>query len=70
MPEPWVNGQIHAVPCPNCGKQNDFRPLKDYGCESGNVVSCDYCTQMMEIVKVQAITVISVRKTNQRGNLR
>lgn len=29
MPSPSVNGPIEKVPCPHCGKPNDFRELAE-----------------------------------------
>lgn len=67
----WRVGKIYAVPCPwpDCAKPNDFRVVEDYGLENGAIFSCDHCNRNMQIVKVEPTTLISVRRTEERGNL-
>lgn len=59
-----TRGAIHAVPCPHCGKPNDFRPLQEQQLlDSGNNAICDHCGQNMQVVAVQPTTIVAVRQT-------
>lgn len=62
-----TEGPLHAVPCPHCGKANDFRQLDETISsllEGGTWVSCDHCGGQLTVVKVVPIKVVQVR---QRG---
>lgn len=64
---PTTSGPSHAVPCPFCGKTNDFRDtLSGFGGQqlgdSGDDVSCDHCNNVMRIVKIQTIPHVTVRQ--------
>lgn len=64
---PVVSGPINRVPCPHCGKPNDFRELQQQQLlDTGHSVDCDHCGGMMVVAAVQPITMITVRKSNQR----
>lgn len=59
-----VRGEVHAVPCPHCGKTNDFRELDGQQLlDSGNNAVCDHCNQNMQIVQVRPTKIVAVRKT-------
>ncbi len=61
--QPQVAGPIHAVPCPHCGKPNDFRDLQQQQLlDTGHTVGCDHCGRQMDVVRIAPVTVISVRK--------
>jgi hypothetical protein len=63
MPEPTTGGPIHAVTCPHCGHRNDFRTLQEEQLlDTGAVADCDKCTRLMEVVRIQPVTLVSVRK--------
>ena len=59
-----VNGPIHSVPCPHCGKPNDYRPHNEQQTlDTGSSMSCDHCQRIMEIVAIRPVVVITVRKS-------
>lgn len=65
MPGPvaQTHGPIHKVPCPHCGKPNDFRELLTQGDSTifpNTEVFCDHCGFMMIVKNVQKITVLYV----------
>lgn len=68
-----VRGPLHAVPCPHCGRPNDFRGFApsgglgwgDYGLEPGTVVDCDHCKRKSQIVHVDKVTLVSLRQHNK-----
>lgn len=58
-----VQGPIHAVPCPHCGKHNDFRTLKsEQLVDTGHQMFCDYCGRSMEVVKMATVEFLVVRR--------
>ncbi len=58
-----VRGPIDRVPCPHCGKPNDFRVLQDQQLlDTGHQVFCDYCGYSCEVVQIQTMTFVAVRK--------
>lgn len=58
-----VQGPIHAVPCPHCGKPNDYRTLKsEQLLDTGHCNFCDYCGHSMEVVKLATIEIVVVRR--------
>lgn len=57
-----VKGAIHSVPCPHCGKGNDFREIEENLVDTGQKVICDECDQPMEVVQVVKVTTITVRQ--------
>jgi hypothetical protein len=65
-----LNGPIHAVPCPWCGRPNDCRKLADnlhQSFEAGTWWECDHCHNLVMNTKVTEVTVVQVR---QHGPLR
>lgn len=69
MPQPppkevkCTRGPHTAVPCPHCGKPNDFEPQKDLGTiERGQVFDCDHCGRKVEIHQVQTVTVVYLKQ--------
>lgn len=75
MPAPAPNntsGPVDRVPCPHCGKHNDFREIAenlkaggsmvDPRAGHGEIVVCDFCDRKMEVVSVVTITVVHVRQ--------
>jgi len=59
---PTTKGPQHAVPCPTCGHPNDFRELNEHRAETGDFAECDRCSAVMEIVAMQNVTVVHVRR--------
>jgi hypothetical protein len=58
-----TQGMINQVPCPHCGKGNDFRPLKGQQLlDTGHCVFCDYCGHSMEVVKMATVELVVVRR--------
>lgn len=58
-----VRGPIDRVPCPHCGKPNDFRVLQDQQLlDTGHQVFCDYCGYSCEVVQITRPTLVAVRK--------
>lgn len=69
--EKIVTGRVESVPCPHCGKGNDFREVIDMlaaagsvgaAAESGQQVTCDHCDKNMEVVNIVKTTLVSVRQ--------
>ncbi len=60
-PPPMVQGPIDRVPCPHCGKANNFRRV-DEMLEVGNVFGCDHCKKPMQISGVRDVRFVAVRK--------
>ncbi|HEY4266776.1 MAG TPA: hypothetical protein VGM94_01160 [Galbitalea sp.] len=60
---PVTQGPIHRVPCPHCGQPEDFRALNDQQLlDTGHQVVCEHCGYSMEVVGIQDVKVVSVRK--------
>lgn len=68
-----VSGPINRVPCPHCGKPNDFTTLDHLLVDSNeslgegdpgghNTFSCDHCNKEMRVVSVKRITTVFVRQ--------
>lgn len=68
-----VSGPAHKVPCPWCGKPNNFTQHDDLLSESMGSVgagdpgdqltfTCDHCTRPMKIVAVARVLTITVRQ--------
>lgn len=69
-----VSGPIEKVPCPWCGKHNNFTHCEhlivDAGNESmgegdpggGSVFECDFCTKQMRVVSVRRVVTVYVRQ--------
>lgn len=70
-PQPkWTQGPLHSVPCPNCGRTNDFRHLEQQQLlDTGHKILCGLdndssrpgCGQSMEVVRVATIKMVAVR---------
>lgn len=61
-PAPQTQGVIHAVPCPHCGKPNDFRELDSQQLlDTGHEVECDACHRTMQVAQINVVKVLSVR---------
>lgn len=58
---PMTQGPIDRVPCPHCGKANNFKRV-DEMLENGNTFKCDFCKQPMEICGVRDVRFVAVRK--------
>ncbi len=63
LPKSVVQGPIDRVPCPSCGGSNDCRALQEQQLlDTGHTVDCDHCGMCMEVVRVQAVTIVAVRR--------
>jgi len=65
------DGPIHAVPCPWCGKPNDFREIDGAIAalfEGGAYFECDSCHKLMDIVKVVQVKIVQVRQSKKTHN--
>jgi hypothetical protein len=64
---PVLSGPINRVPCPHCGKPNDFRELQQQQLlDTGHEADCDHCGGLMTIAGIQPVTMITVRKNMKR----
>jgi len=69
-PQPkWSQGPLERVPCPHCGKPNDFRELANQQLiDTGHKMICQGsdgqsgCGRSMEVTAIRNITVVAVRK--------
>lgn len=62
-----TSGPVHAVPCPHCGKPNDFRPIRDQMLLVEEAqFDCDHCGRVMEFMQMKSIQVITLRQTQRR----
>jgi hypothetical protein len=58
---PQTNGPIDRVPCPHCGKNNDFRELQmQQIMDTGSDVGCDHCERKMRIAAIRTVTFVAV----------
>jgi len=78
MPKPPIaaqgtNGPIDRVPCPWCGKPNDFRESDHLLVEANEsmgqgdpggqpIFNCDHCDQPMRVASVKSIKIIFLRQ--------
>lgn len=67
----WRTGEWDRVPCPHCGKANDFRGTEELlfnqwtgmaATKEEMVFDCDECKNRMQVVRCVRTVVISVRK--------
>jgi hypothetical protein len=65
---PSTAGPLHRVPCPHCGRGNDFRELEGQQLlDTGHKVICrgenpgEGCGQLMEVVAIQAVKMVAVK---------
>lgn len=57
-----TQGAIDRVPCPHCGKPQDFRELNSQQLlDTGHEVTCDVCGRLMSVAGIHTIQVIVVR---------
>lgn len=61
-----TQGAIEKVPCPHCGQPNDFTELNEHQADRGDTAICDKCDGVMQIVRKQQVTIVTVRRVNQR----
>jgi len=62
-PKTTVSGSIDRVPCPWCGKPNDYRIMQsEQLLDTGNQHFCDHCGYSMEIVSMRTVELVTVRK--------
>lgn len=60
---PTLSGPMSAVPCPHCGRKQDFRPLNDQQLlDTGSEFACDDCGYSQLVVAIQPVTIVTVRK--------
>jgi len=65
---PGVTGPIDRVPCPHCGKPNDFRDLSSQQLlDTGHRLFCDSCGNSMEIAAIRTMTFLLVRPLRGGG---
>ena len=57
-------GYENNVPCPWCGKHNNFVPVVPK--EDGLIVDCDHCGNLMTIVKVIQKPIIAVQQCHEK----
>lgn len=68
--QPQVSGVIDKVPCPHCGKHNDFRGMEEQQLfDTGHKLLCDHCGGSMEICAIRMVKLVSVRKSAYDGGL-
>lgn len=78
-----INCPSHAVTCPWCGHKHDFREMLELNmCDDGAQIECADpkkvdgvpkvlgCGRIFEVVKVQPVTVITVRQSLQDAEIR
>jgi hypothetical protein len=68
---PVLTGMVERVPCPHCGKTNDFRHLQEQQLlDTGSTVTCDArdakgaiigCGKLMQVAAVRQVLVVAVR---------
>lgn len=64
-----VRGPIDRVPCPHCGKPNDFREMKaQHLLDTGHRMFCDHCGHSMEVVQILAVEYVAVRRDPNGGS--
>lgn len=58
-----IQGPIDRVPCPHCGRHNDFRQLKGQQLlDTGHCMFCDHCGRSMEVVRIATVELVVVRQ--------
>ena len=66
QPLPTRQGPIDRVPCPWCGKPNDFRLLQEQMLlDTGHRCDCDYCHQSMEVAAIRPVVMVAVRQDHK-----
>lgn len=65
---PVTTGTIDRVPCPHCGKHNNFREIDGQQLlDTGSAFQCDHCNGMMEVARIVTTKIVSVRKSDVRA---
>lgn len=63
QPTKFTQGTMDRVPCPHCGKPNDFRPLADQQLiDTGHEFFCDHCDNSMIVTSTRDVKLIAVMK--------
>ena len=67
---PTVNGPVHGVPCPHCGRTNDLRELDSQNLlDTGAEIVCSaldgtpsggHCGRLFQVVRIQAVKFVVV----------
>ena len=53
---------MERMPCPHCGKANDFRELDNVQClDTGSTMVCDHCHRKMIITAIRVIKVLQAK---------
>lgn len=68
-PQPkWTQGTVDRVPCPHCGRPNDFRELDmQQLLDTGHEVTCrgensgDGCGRLMVVAAIKILKVVAVK---------
>lgn len=64
---PVTTGTIDRVPCPHCGKHNNFREIDGQQLlDTGSAFQCDHCGGMFEVTRIVPTKIVSVRKSDVR----
>lgn len=64
-----MSGPIDAVPCPACGKRNDFRKLDEQQLlDTGSDVECDECGRIMQVAAIRMVKAVQVRSSPNQPN--
>ena len=64
---PQTSGPISAVPCPHCGRPNDYRDIhKDGLLDTGAETYCDHCDGAATVTAVRNVTLVGLRRENKR----
>ena len=62
-----LNGAVHRVPCPWCGKTNDVRNLEQQQLlDAGTEYDCDHCGHIVQVLAVQMVKLVTVRQHPQK----
>lgn len=71
---PTITGPVERVPCPHCGKHNDFRHLQEQQLlDTGSTIVCEVkdahghvigCGKIMKVVAVRQILAVAVCATS------
>ena len=60
-----VEGPVHKVPCPWCGKPGDLRGIQSQigqAFEAGCTYGCDHCKGLIKITRVAPVTIVQVKQ--------
>lgn len=58
---PITQGAVNRVPCPACGKPNNFLGHAEV-LETGNIFKCDHCKSPMEVAGVKMVKLVMLRR--------